>query len=121
MNIFGGHKRCLPVEMNFCKHIKKNAHFFQTVRLLENNPIEVNKSSLKKASSMAKKHTNPGYALCLKIIPLLFSDEELASSRGQGLTKAKPGDLRLCLSKEKIQVMKGKRTIIHNVIEIHAF
>jgi hypothetical protein len=67
--------------------------------------------NLKKASLMAKKHTNPGYSLCLKLIPLLFSDEGLALSRGQGLVKAKPGDIRPQLNKEKIEVMKGKQTI----------
>lgn len=78
----------------------------RTVKLLESSSIEVDKANLKKASSLAKKHNNPGYALCLKLIPLLFTDEELALSRGQGLTKAKHGDLRPCLNKERVQVMK---------------
>jgi hypothetical protein len=93
--------------------IFKKFPFFQTVRLIESIPIEVDKINLKRASAMAKKHNNPGYSLCLKLIPLLFSDEELALSRGQGLAKAKPGDLRPKLSKEKIAVMKGRQTIIY--------
>ncbi|XP_062584606.1 uncharacterized protein LOC134246296 [Saccostrea cucullata] len=78
----------------------------ETVRLIESCPIEVDKINLKKASQMAKKHSNPGYSLCLKLIPLLFSDEELALSRGQGFNKAKPGDIRPTLSKKKIELMK---------------
>lgn len=63
-----------------------SVHFFlQTVKLLESSSIEVDKANLKKASSLIKKHNNPGYALCLKVIPLLFTDEELALSKGQGL------------------------------------
>lgn len=48
----------------------------RTVKLLESSSIEVDKANLKKASSLAKMHNNPGYALCLKLIPLLFTDEE---------------------------------------------
>lgn len=88
--------------------ISHNANTYEnrTVKLLESSSIEVDKANLKKASSLAKKHSNPGYALCLKVIPLLFTDEELALSRGQGLIKAKHGDMRPCLNKEKVQVMK---------------
>lgn len=100
----------------------RTLHFFlQTVKLLESSSIEVDKANLKKASSLAKKHNNPGYALCLKLIPLLFTYEELALSRGQGLTKAKHGDLRPCLNKEKVQVMKGKETIITEIHVVFSF
>lgn len=92
----------------------------QTVKLLESSSIEVDKANLKKASSLAKKHNNPGYALCLKVIPLLFTDEELALSRGQSLIKAKHGDLRPCLNKEKVQVMKGEETIITEISVVSA-
>lgn len=99
-----------------------SVHFFlQTVKLLKSSSIEVDKANLKKASSLIKKHNNPGYALCLKVILLLFTDEELALSRGQGLIKAKHGDMRPCLNKEKVQVMKGeKKTIITEISVVSA-
>eukprot|EP00105_Crassostrea_gigas_P039020 XP_019923168.1 PREDICTED: uncharacterized protein LOC109618867 [Crassostrea gigas] len=67
--------------------ISHNANTYEsrTVKLLESSSIEVDKANLKKTSSLIKKHNNPGYALCLKVIPLQFTDEELALSRGQGL------------------------------------
>lgn len=79
-----------------------NAYESRTVKLLESSSIEVDKANLKKVTSLAKKHNNPCYALCLKVIPLLFTDEELALSRGQGLIKAKHGDMRPCLNKERV-------------------
>lgn len=96
-----------------------SVHFFlQTVKLLESSSIEVDKANLKKASSLIKKHNNPGYALCLKVILLLFTDEELALSRGQGLIKTKHGTLRPY--KEKVQVMKGEETIITEISVVSA-
>ncbi|XP_048758060.2 uncharacterized protein LOC125668246 [Ostrea edulis] len=76
------------------------------IKLLENCLFEVEKLALKKITAMARKNINPGYTLCLKMLPLLFTEEEMARSRGQGLIKPKPGDLRPSLDKNKILAVK---------------
>ncbi|KAK3086833.1 hypothetical protein FSP39_024230 [Pinctada imbricata] len=79
---------------------------YQYVKLMEKSEVTVEKIALKKAISLAKKSQNPGYALCRKILPLLFTIEEMARSRGQGIMKAKEGDFRPALDTEKIQTLK---------------
>ncbi|XP_065924464.1 uncharacterized protein [Magallana gigas] len=46
------------------------------------------------------------FTLTSKLATLVFSIEELAQSRGQGLRKAKKGDVRPVLNSTKIEVLK---------------
>lgn len=59
-----------------------------------------------KVTSKAKKDKRPGYAMVLKLMPLIFATEEMANSRGQGLKPAKDGDLKPVLDAEKMKAIK---------------
>lgn len=77
-------------------------------RLLSNHPLTVRRDALRKAKSAAKKvHSSKmAFTLTAKLLPAVFSCEELALSRGQGL-KSKDGDKRPVLDVTKMTVLKG--------------
>ncbi|XP_069139400.1 integrator complex subunit 3 homolog [Argopecten irradians] len=79
----------------------------QKAKLLDAYDICVDRNDLHKAMSAARKSNRPGYTLCYKLISSVFTMEELAHSRGQGLGKAKPGDIRPALDKTKCSALKG--------------
>lgn len=67
---------------------------------------------------IGEAHTDVNGAMLLlkKLIPLVFSNEELANSCGQGigssqLTESTDQECKNPLNAEKIQVIKGKKTI----------
>lgn len=70
----------------------------------------VNRGKLRKATSSASQCVGgkAAFTLTSKLATLVFSIEELAQSRGQGLRKAKKGDVRPVLNSTKIEVLKGK-------------
>lgn len=70
----------------------------------------VNRGKLRKATSSASQCVGgkAAFTLTSKLAILVFSIEELAQSRGQGLRKAKKGDVRPVLNSTKIEVLKGK-------------
>lgn len=55
------------------------------------------------------------FTLTSKLATLVFSIEELAQSRGQGLREAKKGDIRPVLNCTKIEVLKGKDYIFFSM------
>ena len=63
------------------------------------------------AVRLAKKSAKPAYMLTMKLMPGLFSTEEMMPSRGHGLV-GKKGVLRPVLSKEKISTLKGNRSFL---------
>ncbi|KAK3085637.1 hypothetical protein FSP39_006481, partial [Pinctada imbricata] len=65
------------------------------------------KDGLKKAVSVAKRSSKPGYMLCYKLLTELFVRETLAASGGQGLRNTKEQD-KLVLNKEKVQALTRK-------------
>ncbi|XP_052685241.1 uncharacterized protein LOC128165075 [Crassostrea angulata] len=67
--------------------------------------ITIDKEVLAVAVRLAKKSAKPAYTLTMKLMPGLFTTEEMALSRSQGLL-AKKGDLRLALDKDKVLVLK---------------
>ncbi|XP_056022461.1 uncharacterized protein LOC125667935 [Ostrea edulis] len=79
----------------------------QMTRLLSNHPLTVRRDALRKAKSAAKKvHSSKmAFTLTAKLLPAVFSCEELALSRGQGL-KSKDGDKRPVLDVTKMTVLK---------------
>lgn len=81
--------------------------FQNQVRLIETSDICVDSDSLAKIVRKGKKEREPGYFVIRKIMPLVFSRMELATSRGQGLTGTKDGDLRPVLDKKTVQTVKG--------------
>lgn len=74
-------------------------------KLLGNSNITIDKEVLAVAVRLAKKSAKPAYTLTMKLMPGLFTTEEMALSRGQGLL-AKKGDLRPALDKDKVSVLK---------------
>lgn len=74
-------------------------------KLLGNSNITIDKEVLAVAVRLAKKSAKPAYTLTMKLMPGLFTTEEMALSRGQGLL-AKKGDLRPALDKDKVLVLK---------------
>lgn len=76
------------------------------VKLMSNSDVMVEASKLKRARQSAFKHPKPAYTLMGKLMPCVFSKEEMANSRGQGLGPAKKGDLRPVLDPAKIQLCK---------------
>lgn len=76
--------------------------------LLKSHPgVSIRSEALRQAIKLAKKSGKPGYTLCYNLLPGVFTVEEIASSRGQGLTKPKAGDLRKPLDKERVAAIKG--------------
>lgn len=76
--------------------------------LLKNHPgVSIRSEVLRQAIKLAKKSGKPGYTLCYNLLPGVFTLEEIATSRGQGLTKPKAGDLRKPLEKERVAAIKG--------------
>lgn len=69
--------------------------------------VKIQSKILTSAVASARKSSRPGYSLSYALIPGVFTVQELASSRGQGLTKPKEGDLRPVLAKDKCDAVKG--------------
>lgn len=67
----------------------------------------VKAEELRRITARAKKEKIPGYYVVIKLMPLLFTTEEMANSRGQGIKPAKQGDTRPPLDINKIQTIKG--------------
>nr|XP_034312519.1 uncharacterized protein LOC105338371 [Crassostrea gigas] len=74
-------------------------------KLLGNSNITIDKEVLAVAVRLAKKSAKPAYTLTMKLMPGLFTTEEMALSRSQGLLAIK-GDLRPALDKDKVLVLK---------------
>ncbi|XP_071124583.1 uncharacterized protein [Mytilus edulis] len=68
--------------------------------------VKIKPDKLSSAISATRKSNKPGYALCYNLIAGVFGSQELANSRGQGLTKAKEGDIRPVLDKNKCTAIK---------------
>ncbi|XP_061163038.1 mucin-5AC-like [Saccostrea echinata] len=79
----------------------------QMTKLLAHHSLKVRRESLRKAKDAAKKAhpTKMAFTMTAKLLPAIFSWEELASSRGQGI-KSKEGDLRPVLDNSKMDVLK---------------
>ena len=77
----------------------------QLIKLLGDRPVKIQRDVFTSAVRLAKKSTKPAYTLTMKLMPGLFSTEEMAQSRGQGLV-GKKGDMRPVLSKKKSQLLK---------------
>uniref|UniRef100_K1QI87 Uncharacterized protein n=1 Tax=Magallana gigas TaxID=29159 RepID=K1QI87_MAGGI len=76
-------------------------------KLLASYSLSVRREALRKAKEAAKKG-NPskmGFTMTAKLLPAIFTWEELASSRGQGL-KSKEGDTRPVLDVSKMTILK---------------
>ena len=81
----------------------------QMVNLLSSCDIQVNASNLRTICRRARRDSNPGVYITRKLLTELFSTEELAQSKGQGIGKGQKGDdLRPALSAEKVKAMKGE-------------
>ena len=77
----------------------------QLIKLLGDQPVKIQRDVFTSAVRLAKKSAKPAYTLTMKLMPGLFSTEEMAQPRGQGLV-GKKGDMRPVLSKEKISTLK---------------
>ncbi|XP_062588847.1 uncharacterized protein LOC134250495 [Saccostrea cucullata] len=78
------------------------------VMLVRTHPgVFIKSETLQHAVRSAKKSNKSGYTLCYNLLPGVFSIQEIAISRGQGLTKQKEGDLRKVLDKDKVAAIKG--------------
>lgn len=66
------------------------------------------------AVRLAKKSAKPAYTLTMKLMPGLFTTEEMALSRSQGLLAIK-GDLRPALDKDKVLVLKGIDIVLSEI------
>lgn len=77
-----------------------------TVRLIEESDILVNRTRLR--SVVQGGHSNGPLYLLRKLIPLVFSTEELGNSCGQGIGKVKSEDGKQPLDQDKVKVCKGK-------------
>ena len=76
--------------------------------LLKKYPeVFVKPEKLTQSITAANKSAKPAYTLCFKLILGVFSVEELANSRGQGLIKVKEGDYRPVLNQNKCAAIKG--------------
>jgi len=75
-------------------------------KLMENRSLTVEKDLLRTSTRLARKSSKPGYTLTMKMLPGLFSNEQMAQSKGQGIV-SKKDDLRPALDKEKITILKG--------------
>lgn len=75
--------------------------------LLKSHPgVFIKSETLRYAIRLAEKSGKPGYTL-LYLLAGIFSIENIANSRGQGLTKPKMGDFCSPLDKDKVGVIKG--------------
>ncbi|XP_061165556.1 uncharacterized protein LOC133174446 [Saccostrea echinata] len=70
--------------------------------------MRVPKAKLRKATTAASHYEGgkAAYTLTSKLAVLIFSTEELAQSRGQGIRDAKKGDIRPVLDHDKLDVLK---------------
>lgn len=77
-------------------------------KLLASHSLSVRREALRKAKEAAKKAhpSKMAFTMTAKLLPAIFSWEELASSRGQGL-KSKEGDTRPVLDVSKMTILKG--------------
>ncbi|XP_060581131.1 uncharacterized protein LOC132737800 isoform X2 [Ruditapes philippinarum] len=77
------------------------------VRLLAKYDVKVNHRLLRKATRAASNASieKAGYKLASKLICLLFSEQELAVSCGQGM-RVKKGDVRPSLDSERLEVLR---------------
>ncbi|XP_061191564.1 uncharacterized protein LOC133199711 [Saccostrea echinata] len=80
-------------------------------KLLDGCDLEIDSDSLRIATSAARTAKKPGFTLCYKLLPEIFSLEVLANSRGQGLSKTKEGDFRKPLDKELVSSLKNYVTV----------
>ena len=76
---------------------------------MESSELLVNRGKLRKATTLANQYEGgkAAFTLTSKLAALVFSTEELAQSRGQGIREAKKGDIRPVLNPGKVEVMKG--------------
>jgi len=82
----------------------------------------VDQEQLAKACAAARKAPKPGYKMCYLLLKAVFSMQEIAQSRGQGLTKPKEGDYREPLDKRKVAATKGLLLLMLSVsIEWYIF
>ncbi|VDI18927.1 Hypothetical predicted protein [Mytilus galloprovincialis] len=86
---------------------KESSEAVKCVKLLENHDHMVKAEELRRITARAKKEKIPGYYVVIKLMPLLFTTEEMANSRGQGIKPAKQGDTRPPLDINKIQTIKA--------------
>ncbi|CAC5384004.1 unnamed protein product [Mytilus coruscus] len=77
------------------------------VKLFEKYEHSVKSDELRRITGRTKKEKNPGYYVVIKLMPLLFSTEGMANSRGQGIKPQKQGDTRSPLDSKKIQTIKA--------------
>ena len=75
------------------------------VLLINSASVTVLHDHLRNAQQVAQKADQKGFTLACKLLPVVFSLEELAQSRGQGI-KTKDGDLRQVLDQVKMNVVK---------------
>lgn len=87
-------------------------------KLLANQSLSIRRESLRKAKEAARKAhpSKMAFVLAAKLLPAIFSWEELSSSRGQGL-KSKEGDNRPVLDISKMAILKG-RCFNHNFFSV---
>ena len=57
--------------------------------LVPSGQVQIPKKALRKICNKAQKESEPGYFITLKLMPLTFSVQELASSCGQGIGRRK--------------------------------
>ncbi|KAL3853846.1 hypothetical protein ACJMK2_017346 [Sinanodonta woodiana] len=76
-----------------------------TSKLIDKISVTIDKEVVAMAVRLSIKSSRPAYTLTMKLMPELFTNEEISQSRGQGLL-AKKDDLRTVLDKEKISTMK---------------
>ncbi|KAK3108607.1 hypothetical protein FSP39_011808 [Pinctada imbricata] len=75
---------------------------------MKNKPsVLVDELKLNRYSKVATSHKNLGYAMTMKIMPLLFSSIEMAMSRGQGLAPPAKGYFRPPLDQEGVTTLRG--------------
>ncbi|CAC5387042.1 unnamed protein product [Mytilus coruscus] len=86
---------------------KESLEEVKYVKLLEKYEHSVKSDELRRITGRAKKEKNPGYYVVIKLMPLLFSTEGMANSRGQGIKPQKQGDTRSPLDSKKIQTIKA--------------
>lgn len=81
---------------------------FQKVRLLAKHDVKVHHKLLRKATRAANNASTDraGYKLASKLVCLLFSDQELAVSCGQGM-RIKKGDVRPSLDSDRLEVLRS--------------
>ena len=77
--------------------------------MLAGSDVEVDKTQLRSIIHRARSENKPGVYIARKLMMLLFTVEEMALSRGQGIGKTNvKDDLRPPLDSKKINALKGK-------------